>query len=428
MIGRLPRFAELKLQSLCAEANALSHKTEEDERGWDFLVELPAKPFDGPPDMRPSSPDVYVQVKSTRNNRLACPIKLTNALLAAQSPHPWFVVLVRARPGGQTKLYAVHVWEAIMRNTLKDARRAHYEKRPLNQTHLIVHFSPADEKSGELIPWMQAEIDRVKPHYDEVKRSIYENAGFEEGRGSGVMTLHARNPQELRRNFLGLGDGLRVSSFTYTASRFGMEDPEPKIKDQDGTIHFTPSPSGEGELRFRTSATTETITLPAAIYSAPPGVPFEEKTFRFSAPCAEIVVTPSDPTCDTAEIHLSERQNLETLENYATLKAWFQDGPIELQIWSQAGRISVGNLRSQASRETGWKDIAAAFKLLRTIASPADQARIKMDLEDLPSVSGLKTFLDVSMASTVRIEFEPVDNSARGLHGLALLVQREFTR
>jgi hypothetical protein len=35
------------------KAGALCHKVEEDESGWDFLIEFPAKPFAGPADMQP---------------------------------------------------------------------------------------------------------------------------------------------------------------------------------------------------------------------------------------------------------------------------------------------------------------------------------------------------------------------------------------
>lgn len=52
MIKRLPRYAELKLQSLCAEAGALCHGVDEDESGWDCLIEFPEKDFPGPADAR----------------------------------------------------------------------------------------------------------------------------------------------------------------------------------------------------------------------------------------------------------------------------------------------------------------------------------------------------------------------------------------
>src|SRR5687767_403186 len=96
MIKRLPRYAELKLQSLSAETGALCHGVDEDESGWDCLIEFPEKDFAGPADARPPRAVAYAQVKSLAKRSLSCRVKLSNALRAAQSPQPWFVVLVTA--------------------------------------------------------------------------------------------------------------------------------------------------------------------------------------------------------------------------------------------------------------------------------------------------------------------------------------------
>jgi hypothetical protein len=410
MSPRRPRLAELKLQSLCAKAGALSHKTEEDERGWDVLVEFPFRPFDGPADMRPSPPVAYVQVKSTTTRRSLVQIKLSNALHAAQSSQPWFVVLFVSRPNERTRIYAVHFWDALIREALKEGRRAEVEKRQLNKARLTIRFSPEDERTDDLIRWMQGEIDRVKPEYAQVKSELSRSAGFEDSFGKAVMKIEAKNEDELTRAFLGLGEGLRVTSFAFTPSRFGIPSREPEIiKEESGIVHINPEPSGTAELRFRTSASAEMVVFKANVYCGPPGAPFEKQSFRFSAPCAEIVVNQADLSVSTAEINITGKHSLETFEKFSTLKAWFQDGPIELQIWTHAGRVTMGTLRSNGPRQSEWKDVAAAFKLLRSICSPADQEQIQIELKDLYSAAGLKTFVDISSAPTVWIEFEPAE-------------------
>jgi hypothetical protein len=419
-------LAELKLQSLCAKAGALSHKTEEDERGWDVLVEFPFKPFDGPADMRPSPPVAYVQVKSTTTRRSSVQIKLSNALHAAQSSQPWFMVLFVSMPNTRTRIYAVHFWDALIRDALKEGRHAQLEKKPLNKTRFAIRFAAEDDRSDDLIQWMQQEIDRVKPDYAQVKTEISRSAGFEEGFGKVAMKIEAKSEDELTRAFLGLGEGLRVTSFTFTPSRFGIPSAEPEaIKDEGGIVHITPEPSGTAELRFRTSASPEMVVLKADVYRGPPSTPFEKQTLRFSAPCAEIVVKQQDLSVSTAEINITGKHSLETFEKFSTLKVWFQDGAIELQIWTHAGRVALGTLRSHGPRQPEWKDVAAAFKLLRSICSPADQERIQIELKDLYSASGLKTFVDISNAPTVRVEFERAESQPH-LHELALLVQHEL--
>ena len=190
MIERLPRFAELTLQGLCAEAGALCHRVDEDESGWDFLVEVPPEPFAGPADTHPPAKSAYVQVKSAQKGRLTCRLKLSNALRAAQSPQPWFVLLVIAGARKErVKLYAVHVWEDLMRRVLEAVRRAENRRRPLNRSWLTIRFGVADEKSDNLVSWMQQAIDAAAPDYEQAKKSIYRTAGYDEVMGSDRSQL-----------------------------------------------------------------------------------------------------------------------------------------------------------------------------------------------------------------------------------------------
>lgn len=105
------------------------------ESGWDRLVEFPEKVFAGPADTHPPRSVAYVQVKSVhKRSPPTCRVKLSNALRAAQSPQPWFVVLVTApTPKYPPRIYAVHFWEELIRRTLESVRRAENEKHPLHK-------------------------------------------------------------------------------------------------------------------------------------------------------------------------------------------------------------------------------------------------------------------------------------------------------
>src|SRR4051794_2524556 len=114
MIRRLPRYAETELQRLCAKAGALCHAVDEDESGWDRLIEFPEKDFPGPADTRPPRLVAYGQVKSVEKGSLTCRVKLSNALRAAQSPQPWFIVLVTGETHRHpSRVFAVHVWDDL---------------------------------------------------------------------------------------------------------------------------------------------------------------------------------------------------------------------------------------------------------------------------------------------------------------------------
>src|SRR5713101_5513625 len=168
-IKRLARFAETSFASLCAEAGALCNESQEDENGWDCLVEFPADLAIGPADTHPPAERAFVQVKSTRMNRPGCSIKLSNALKAAQSRDPWFVVLT-VETGAKPKICAVHIWELRIEKILKAVRQAENEKAPLHRRRLAINFSETDLHTDDLVDWMRATIRSVTPEYSDAKK------------------------------------------------------------------------------------------------------------------------------------------------------------------------------------------------------------------------------------------------------------------
>jgi hypothetical protein len=220
-IKRLARFAETSFASLCAKEGALCNESQEDENGWDYLAEFPGASWPGSADTQPPSHRAFVQVKSTRNRRLSCSIKLSNALKAAQSRDPWFIVLIIATEGGP-KLYAVHVWEQLIEKMLTAVRQASIDKVPLHKRRMAVDFETSDLRADDdVVGWMSAVIGAVKPDYTDAKKRIYETIGYANGvAGSGKLTFAADNMDEIFDEFLGMGKGLPVSRFTYTPARF----------------------------------------------------------------------------------------------------------------------------------------------------------------------------------------------------------------
>lgn len=413
MIKRLPRNAELKLQSLCAEGDALCHRVDEDESGWDFLVELPAKTYSGPADMGPPRTSAYVQVKSAERERLTCRVTLSNALRAAKSSQPWFMVLVAQTADGQsTRLYAVHFWEGLIRRTLEAARRADNEGRALNKSTITVQFSADDEKGVELVEWMQATIDGVKPRYEEAKRALNESAGFEDGRGEGLITIEADSEEEILRNFLGLGDGLPLSRFTFTPSRFGIASPSPLINATSGRFKVMPEPVGDIEVRIRGSLSSEVIVMSGKVYRANlPGLSGAQKRVRFSAGFIDVLWGPEAGSEFRAHLPPGEKFDLATIEKFVTLNEWLASGPIDIQIWFQ-GKRAVGGVLSQIEAASGldWRTLRTAVGFLRTIAGAEGQERVKISLHELSAASGLKTFTQIFDAPSFRAAFNPTED------------------
>ena len=207
MIRRLPQWAEKYFGTLCAAEGVVCNKAEEDESGWDFHLEFPQQPHSGPPDMHPARKTAYVQVKSTRRrDGLVCRVKLSNALRAAQSPQPWFIVLVVADAGNEpTSVYALHIWDGLIRRSLKAVRRAHNEGKALHKRYFTIQFNAADERSNHLLSWMHQAIAAVGPDYEQQKKSIFQTVGYEESYGIVHVTFEPTTADEILREFSGPG-------------------------------------------------------------------------------------------------------------------------------------------------------------------------------------------------------------------------------
>jgi hypothetical protein len=412
MIRRLPQWAEREFARLCAVEGVVCNHAEEDESGWDFHVEFPQQPIAAPADMHPARKTAYVQVKSTRRrDALVCPVKLSNALRAAQSLQPWFVVLVVADAGNEaTSIYAVHVWEALIHRTLKAVRRAHNQKKALHKCGLKIRFNSADERGYHLLSWMQQAIEAVGPEYEQQKKSIFQTVGYEEGYGIMEVTFEPTTPDEVLENFLGLGSGLPLSRFAYIPARFGIPSPEPERDGSSGVMYITPNPDTVCEIRLRGPSTAVPMVLPGHMYSTGiPDLPFDQSRFRFSAGFLDFIWTPGRKADCRINFDGREKKDLLSIANFFTLIEWCENGPVEAQIWLGGKRTIRGPLslgRSNINIDS--TQVARTVRLLRSIAGPVEQSSIQLSLADLYSAErDLIVLQQLVEAPSLRVEFEP---------------------
>jgi hypothetical protein len=411
MIRRVPRFAETKFENLCAIAGALCHQAEEDESGWDYFVEFPAQHPPGPADTHPPPKSAFVQVKSVRQYRLTRRVKLSNALRAAQSPHPWFVVLVIANARNEpARLYGVHVWKDLIRLTLEKVRWAETDKVPLHKRYFTIRFDASAERGDNLLAWMHDAIEVVGPDYEQQKKTIFQTIGYEEGYGIAQVTFEPATGDEVLENFLGLGSGISLSRFVYTPARFGILSPEPERAWSSGVLHITPDPVTVCELRLRGPSAASPMVLSGHVYSPGiPGLSFEQSRLRFSTDFLEIVWTPGGKADCRMNFGGQEKKGLITIENFCTLIVWWQTGPVEAQIWLRGRRTICGAIPvGPPNMDLDWARVAKIVRLLRSIAGPVEESEIQLSLADLNSAApDLIAFQELVEAPSLRVEFEP---------------------
>jgi hypothetical protein len=248
------------------------------------------------------------------------------------------------------------------------------------------------------------------PDYEQAKKTIYRTAGYEEGFGIGQVTIEAASEDEILKNFLGLGSGLRMPRFTFTPSRFGIVSPEPLMDMSSGVLHVTPERAGACEIRLRNPRRSEPIILSGAVYQVgAPVMPPEQTRFRFSAAFMEILYGLDGQAEFRAHLEPHEKRDLLTIENFARLNEWIEEGEIDIQIWLDGNRAVGQILRAdRQSAKWDWAIAAGAARLLRNIAGPGMQDQIRVSLQDLGRASGLKTFYQFVETGPFRMEFKPL--------------------
>jgi hypothetical protein len=413
-IKRLARFAETSFASLCAKEGALCNESQEDENGWDYLVEFPSASWPGSADTQPPSHRAFVQVKSTRNRRLSCSIKLSNALKAAQSRDPWFIVLIIATEGGP-KLYAVHVWEQLIEKMLRAVRQASIDKVPLHKRRMAVDFETSDLRADDVVGWMSAVIGAVKPDYPDAKKRIYETIGYANGvAGSGKLTFAANNINEIFDEFLGMGKGLPVSRFTYTPTRFGISDSRPLIDVAEGRVEITPTAAGECELRMRGS-NGSAMSLPAKLYVlGMPWLPPSDQRFRVAATGFEIVWMNDGDSSFTANLDFASRSDLDTIGRFATTIIWLCQGPIDVQVWAKGGRLVGGVLNADSRQHHGydWQKVLDIVETLKSLPANASAPWLQLSVVDIDKgAHDVYLMHQVVSAPSFRFEFMPLSDT-----------------
>jgi hypothetical protein len=407
-IERLSRFAETSFASLCAAAGALCNESQEDENGWDYLVEFPADVAIGPADTHPPAKRAFVQIKSTRTNRPTCSIKLSNALRAAQSRDPWFVILTvetRARP----KIYAVHIWEPLIERILKAVRQATIEKVPLHRRRLVINFTESDAHTDDLVDWMRDTIKSVTPEYSEAKKRIYETVGYSGGHGAGTLTFAVDNVEQIFDEFLGLGKGLPISRFTYTPARFGLSDSQPQIDATEGRVEITPTAAGDCELRMRGTQSGSIIGVPAKIFTlGMPWLSIEEQRFRVAAAGFEIVWANDGGSKFTANLDFQACVDLDSIRRFATITVWLGEGPVDVQIWTKGRRIAGGFLNADPGQRTyDWQKVLDVVNTLRALNAEAPPLCVSLNDIDA-GARDLYLMHEVVSAPSIRLDFLPL--------------------
>jgi len=408
---RLPRWAEKAFSLKCTEGNATATPPDEDVNGWDYLVELPSRQFAGLAEETPPTEIVFAQVKSTKGGRLSAQVKLSNVVKACRSHDPWFIVLVAAdRNGKSTKFFGRHVWGRLLHEGLAAVRKAGLEGVALNRRRLTVKFAPEDAIDGDIVHWMRNHKDAPWVDYREAKRKVLETAGYEEGIGTGTLTIEAPSSEHIAHAFLGLGDGVEVKRFVFTPERFGIASKEPAIDARSGKLFIEPNPSGVCDIRIRGNSADPSIALRGAVYSfSPPGLPKEETRLRFSATPLDIVWGINEPSLFSLSLKSEQEYSADQLWAYVQISRWSRSGDVDIQVSSDGKQLISAHVSLVEGENAGQTEKLGL--IIDAIRRGIDgYASMPITLRDIQAeVVELSYFAQVLARGSLRLQYVPQD-------------------
>ncbi|MDQ0304340.1 hypothetical protein J2S75_003384 [Ancylobacter polymorphus] len=407
---RLPAYAERFFAAKVSEFDGLCHRVDEDEGGWDYVVELPHRDYDGPADSQPPRQRAFVQVKSIEGLKTSVPITLSNLRKSAQDPSPWFVVLIKKRHG-EPVLYIKHFWTDLIARSLKMIRAADVNGVKINKRSMSISFTEGDIISGDFIKWMQECIDTQGDYIIE-KRRLYTEIGHEKGYGTAKLLFAEHTNDEIFKEFLGIGNGLKISSFEYVPERFSVPDYSRKVSETGGTVYITPQPQGTCDVRFRSSLTDAAFHMTGMMYA----MPFApEAPIRVSAPPVEILFSPQQVAMNMV-MRFNEPAPLDHWHTYSRLKLWSMKGPLRVELWLGSRKIDSSIIIDrQTGQNLDWEKLYSLAEAIRTIANDRNIRDLSFSLADINAHITDLGYLSEGCAPLVRFQCDATTPLAPGV-------------
>jgi hypothetical protein len=290
---------------------------------------------------------------------------------------------------------------------------AHNANAKLNKRTITIAFDSVDEHTSHPVAWMHDLLETFGLNYKEQKTKIKNTAGYEDGFYGDMQLVITAPWDDVRANFLGLGEGLPISNLVYRSARFGMLSPEPEVTVSSGILHITPKPYKPCEIRFRAPASAEWQSLAGQVYGLGiPGLPIKEQRVRFSTELFDIIYAENGKAKCKLEFDGDQKRTLHTLATFVSLMEGAGGVPMDVQLWVDRVRFVSGTMSvDRPGLNINWKLVSAVMRILCAVASSQEQNDIRLSLADVePAATNLIVLWELLQPS-LRAEFAPLPDT-----------------
>lgn len=398
---------------------ATCNDSQEDEHGWDHVVNFDSEPIPGlSADLQTAYPAVFVQTKSTESpSKRAVKVKLSNALAFTRNDNPCFVVLVSMPLEGPVRYFATHWWDTLMSRSLKRARELHRDGTDEEKFHkedLYFTMAKSDEYTPEaLIAWIKQTVRAKGRSYSAAKAALRDTLGFGAAELTGVIQLGPLDSiEQLVDHQLGLTPSIPLAKFELNQRRFDVDLPFPL---PEGDIFFSSlqaNPAAACDVRVRGPEGDSFVITGDLIVPAIPGLTNDQIKYRVRTPMFDLVWRPSGVANFTFKFDTATLRPVAELEKCARFFSW---ADTELEIMATIGddRLFGGTARLSPQIDcAGWQRIRRPLATLARLAEGRKSGPPLISLEQATQTEWLELMDDALSATVTTLKGELAENAA----------------
>lgn len=313
---KIGKLAEKALGRWATEAGITANQSEEDEAGWDFVLDLPFATEDeegiaAPPlDLGAQPVQCLIQVKATDSNRRRVEIKLSNLKRLVQFPVPVFYFIAEFDGNDSPqRVFLLHVGEKIIRRTQRRLRKCAEEKGTklhkkrlslsYNQTHEMDAFTGVALKNA-----LVEHTGKSAKDYARRKVHLINSVGYEEGAGGVAARFEFSlpdqydSPEQYLSDFsLGLLPHIETQKTEIHDIRFQVPSPEPVKVLGPAKMEILGHDPKSAQVTFRAIDNSRRVRLQTQLYTnsgfdAVLGP--EDRRLRFASGCVDFFISLGD--------------------------------------------------------------------------------------------------------------------------------------
>lgn len=350
---RSGRPAEKHFSLLCSQARITCNGSDEDDHGWDFIVEVPMLTSDAlSADLVGEIRKCEVQVKGPQKAKPVVKLSLANARAFSKSQLPCFLVAILDENTPRPRVFIRHFWKPEIEKTLKRLREAGTKGQKLNKTFIQFTLSESEERSPDAIDWLVNTVQNFTNKYGSEKSLFEQTVGYKDGQWKGEVKFGAMESiEKLVDHQLGLSENIAVDHISMTETRFDIQSPLPIFDGQPTLVKMRSLAKRECQMIFR-SKDGESMSIASEVTApAIPNLPPEALKLRIESLFFSAVISSGKKVDINLNLDFETPITLEKLNQFFQILSWGEEGPIEFCIVGGGLPLSEGHININQGKD-----------------------------------------------------------------------------